>query len=183
MEIADGLKLLPGEDGVLPVRPRWVAVRDTPEAFAVSDGVVYVAGSELTAFNLRDGSIAWECQGEHPFEASGGVVIGLDGPDFLRVVAPFEYDLRVDRRTGRLLSLHSPSEVRSAPIVALPAPRPSRVRVTMGLREIVARWLDGSVAWRLDVESPFVDGLSPVQADDAIVLVTSGQHVVVLDEA
>lgn len=182
MEIADGLKLLPGEDGVLPVRPRWVAVRDTPEAFAVCEGVVYVAGSEITAFNLRDGLIAWECHGEYAFEASGGVQIGLDGPDILRVVAPFEYDLRVDRHSGQLLSSEPSSEIRSAPFMALPAPRPSKVRVTMDLREIVAHWPSGGVAWRLEVESPFIDELAPVQAGDAIVLVTSGQHVVVLED-
>lgn len=182
MEIADGLQLLPGEDGVLPVRPRWVAFRDTPEALAVSEGVVYVAGSEVTAFDLRHGSIAWECHGEDAFEASGGVEIGLDGPDVLRVVAPSEYDLRVDRRTGQLLSSNPSIEMRSAPFMAIPAPRPSRVRVTMDLREIVARWPDGRVAWRLESESPFVRELGPVQAADAIVLVTSGQHVVVLDE-
>jgi hypothetical protein len=177
MEIADGLELLPGDDGTLPVRVRWVASADTPEAFAVDRDLVYVAGSELTAFNLSDGSTAWRYEDEDALEADGGVVIGFAGPQVVRVQAPWSYDFSVERRTGRRISTGEPPP----PFSAAPARPPSEFRVGMGLGEIVGSWPDGTVAWRLLVESPFVDELAAVEASGAIVLVTSGQHVVVLD--
>ena len=40
MEIANGLELLPGDDGTLPVRVRWAVAIDTIEAVAVDGAVV-----------------------------------------------------------------------------------------------------------------------------------------------
>lgn len=89
MRIADGLDLLPGEDGILPVRLRWVALVDTPEAFSVDDERVYVAGSELIAFNLGDGSIAWQYdEDDEALESDGSVVLrGADVAEHGRTIA------------------------------------------------------------------------------------------------
>ena len=95
--------MLPGADDVLSVQVRWVALAGTTAALAIDGDRVYVASDALTAFRLADGSVAWEA--EHPegyaLEDSGEVVIGLDGPGVVRVFAPWGYDLRVERATGR----------------------------------------------------------------------------------
>ena len=180
MEIAEGLKLHPGEDGTVPVQPRWVAATDLPEAVAVHDGVVYVAGSQLTAFKLRDGSILWEDDGE-ALEASGGVLIGLDGPDVVRVFAPYAYDLRVDRNTGHRIAFDTAQGTPPADFLPLPAEAPSEFRIDVDLESIDAYGPDARMVWRLEVDTPFVDPQPPIEADNAIILVTAGQHVVVLD--
>ena len=95
---------------------------------------------------------------------------------------PYYYDLRVDRRTGQRLSIGMPKpDAPPSGFIPFPTHEPSHFQVTTGLDEIIGRWPDRGVAWRLTVESPFVDALGPVQAGDAIVVVTSGQHIVVLE--
>lgn len=183
MEIAEGLHLVVGDGGTLPVRVRWIARGDVPEAVAVDGDVVYLVGMDVRAFDLADGSQRWECSPEDGLNASGGVVIGSEGPA-LRVFAPWEYDLRVDRATGRVLSLAPASGGRPpsdfSPILLH---RPTRFRILAGLDETVAYWPEGGVAWKLIVDEPFVDPLAPVAAGDAIIFVTSGEHLVVLDPA
>lgn len=177
-----GLKLLRGEDRTLPVRIRWVVRTDTPEAVAVDGDFIYVAGSEFIALRLSDGSVAWRWEEDYAFEASGDVQIGPDGADALRVFAPSEYDLRVDRQTGSLISIaRSVGMLAPAGFSPFPAPPPTRFRIETGLKETIAYWPDGRVAWRLVVKHPFVDEQLPIDADGSIVYVTSGQHVVVLD--
>ena len=157
-----------------------MALACAPEAFAVDGDPVDVAASELMAFSLDDGSVVWRGQGdERSLEADGCMVIAPDGPDAVRVFAPWNFDLRAHRRTGALLSIDD--EVEEDHPNPSPSQVPTRVRVEMGLEEIVGRWPDGRVAWRLVVEHPFVDEREAVQAGDAIVLVTSGQHVVVVE--
>ena len=184
MEIAEGLELLPGDDDTLPVRVRWVTAVDGSDAFAVDGPVVYVAGAALAALRLADGTVAWEA--EHPegyaLEASGDVVIGLDGPQRLRVFAPWEYDLRVERETGRLVSMEEADGTVPADLVRFPAPPPSRVRVEPGVDETVAYWPDGRVAWRLLVAYPLAYEHPPVEVDDTIIAVTSSCHVVALEQ-
>ena len=65
--------------------------------------------------------------------------------------------------------------------MALSTPPPTRFRIETGLRETVAFWPDGRVAWRLVAEGAFIDALPPIDADGAIVCATSTCHVVVLD--
>lgn len=180
--MARDLKLLRGDDKKVPVRFRWVARAEVPEAVAVDGDFVYVVGAVLTALRLSDGGVAWRWEQEYALEASGDVQIGPDGPDALRVFAPSAYDLRVHRRTGQLISLatsvggEAPSD-----FSPFPAPPPSRFRVETGLKETIAHWPDGRVAWRLLVKHPFVDEQLPIEVNGSIVYVTSGQHVVVLD--
>lgn len=104
MHVADGLELLPGDDGQRPVAVRWAIEAETPEAVAVDGDTLYVAGFSLVAYDLADGSLRWECDDDEGMEAIGGVVIGTDGPDVIRVFAPWEFDVRADRRDGHLLS-------------------------------------------------------------------------------
>jgi hypothetical protein len=186
MDIAEGLALLPGADDVLPVQVRWLASVGTTAALAIDRDWVYAASDALTAFALADGSMAWEA--EHPegyaLEDSGEVVIGLDGPRVVRVFAPWEYDLRVERATGRRIGFcESPGGDVPADLVAFPAPLPTQfhIETEADLRETVAFWPDGQVAWRLVVAHPGIGALPPVDADGAIVCATTSGHLVVLD--
>jgi hypothetical protein len=186
MQLAKGLELLPGADDVLPVQVRWVVLAGNTAAVAIDGDRVYVASDALTAFALADGSVVWE--GEHPegyaLEDSGGVVIGLDGPQVVRAFAPWEYDLRVERATGRRIGFReSVGGDVPADLVTFPTPLPTRFRIEIDpdLRETVAFWPDGHVAWRLVVDYPGIDPLPPVDANGAIVCATTSGHLVVLD--
>jgi hypothetical protein len=180
MRVADGLELVAGDDGALPVSVRWVAETDTPEALAVDGDTLYVAGVTLLAFRMSDGTLLWECDDE-AMEASGGVRIGTDGPDVVRVFAPWEFDVRADRGDGRLISRESAGGGAPSDFVPLPTPAPTTFRITDDLEEMTAYWPDGRVAWRLQVESPAIDPFGAIEVDGAIVCGTAGQHVVVLD--
>ena len=184
MRIGDDLDLLPGAGDELPVRVRWVTLVGRIAAVAVDGERLYVAGGALTAFALADGSVVWEV--EHPagfaLHDSGGVVLGLDGPQVVRAFAPWEYELRVERATGRRISYRElVGGVLPADLVALPTPPPTRFRIEAGLRETVAFWPDGQVAWQLVVEGAFIDALPPIEANGAIICATSSCHLVVLD--
>jgi hypothetical protein len=126
--------------------------------------------------------VAWEVA--HPegwaLEDSGGVVIGLDGPRVVRAFAPWEYDLRVERATGRRIGFRgSVGGDVPADLVAFPAPLPTRFRVVADLGETVAFWPDGGSpgTWWLvsrDQRAPRSMPMGPSCA------ATSG-HLVVLD--
>lgn len=143
---------------------------------------MYVAGSELVAFALGDGSVIWNYSPREALESDYGPTIGRDGPDVVRAWTD-EYDLRVDRRTGRRLSLSRRGGQPPVGLTPFPAPAPTRFRIKLDLEDIVGYWPEGRVAWRLVVQRPFIDPLEAVEAGDAIVLVTSGQHIVVLEPA
>ncbi|HET7489987.1 MAG TPA: hypothetical protein VFJ85_18825 [Acidimicrobiales bacterium] len=182
-EIAPGLKLVPGDDGHLPVKVRWVKAVDTAEAMAVIDGTLYVAGALISALDLRDGSELWQADNQgNGFDSDGGVRIGSDGPDVLRVFAPFNYDIRLARRTGRQLSFaHSAPGSPDPPLVDLTSGPPASFRVVPGLDETVAYRDDGSTAWKLLSSSPFVDPLPAASVGETVIVATSDQYVVVLD--
>jgi hypothetical protein len=181
MHVADGLELVPGDDGTLPVTVRWVAAADTPEAVAVDGNVVYVAGFTLAAYDLTDGTLLWECEDDYGMEASGGVRIGTDGPDVIRVFAPWEFDVRADRRDGRFLSRGPAGGSLPSDFVRLPAPAPTTFRVTAGLEATTGYWPDGRVAWHLLIGSAAVDPFGDVEVDGVIVCGTSSQHLVALE--
>jgi outer membrane protein assembly factor BamB len=181
MDVADGLELLPGDDGELPVSVRWVVSTETPEAVAVAGDTLYVAGFTLAAYDMADGSLRWEYGDDEGMEASGGVRIGADGPDVIRVFAPWEFDVRVGRHDGALVSRGSAGGGPPADFVSLAAPPPTTFRVVADLEETTAYWPDGRVAWRLRVESPAVDPAGVLETDGVIVCVTSSEHVVALD--
>jgi hypothetical protein len=183
VEIANGLELLPGDDGTLPVRVRWAVAIDTIEAVAVDGSIVYVAAGKLTALRLADGTVVWEAT--HPegyaLEASGDVVIGLDDSGMVRVFAPWEYDLHVERATGRLVSMEEADGDPPADLVTFPAPLPTRVRVVPDSEETVAYWPDGRIAWRLLVSQPLMEPRTPIEADGTILCATPSCHLIALE--
>jgi hypothetical protein len=184
MLIGDDLDLVPGAGDVLPVRVRWVRLVGNTAAVAIDSDRVYVASGVLAAFALADGSVVWEAK--HPegyaLHDSGGVVLGLDGPQVVRAFAPWEYELRVERATGRRISYRElVGGVLPADLVALPIPPPTRFHIEAGLDETVAFWPDGRVAWRLVVAGAFIDALPPIEANGTIICATSSCHLVVLD--
>jgi hypothetical protein len=70
----------------------------------------------------------------------------------VRAFAPWEYDLRVERATGRRIGFRgSVGGDVPADLVAFPAPLPTRFRVVADLGETVAFWPDGGSpgAWWL----------------------------------
>jgi hypothetical protein len=184
MRIGDDLELLPGADAALPVRVRWVTPFGKIAAVAVDGERLYVAGGVLTAFALADGSVIWEARRPQGYALhdSGAVVLGLTDPQVVCAFAPSEYELRVERATGRRIGHRElVGGVPPADLVALPTPPPTRFRIEAGLHETVAFWPDGRIAWRLVVDGPFIDELPPIDANGAIVCATSSCHVVVLD--
>lgn len=184
VNIAHGVTLRPGVGGRLPVTVRWVQALSAPEAFAVERDVVYAADEVAWAFRLADGSVKWEARApsDEGLAASGGVVIGLDGSRRVRIWAPFEYDLIADRNTGRLVALRA-ANGRTVPagMKVLPAPAPTRYRVTAGLQRVVARRPDGAVAWSINIDEPWFDGSPAVAVPGGLVLLTSSGHLVALD--
>jgi hypothetical protein len=88
----------------------------------------------------------------------------------------------VERATGRRIAFcESVGGDVPADLVAFPTPLPTRFRIEADLRETVAFWPDGRVAWRLVVDHPGIDPLAPVDAKEAIVCATTSGHLVVLD--
>ena len=75
MNVADGLELVAGDDGELPVTLRWAVLADTPEAVAVDGDTLYVAGFTLAAYDMSDGSLRWE------YEDDDGMVTILMSTD------------------------------------------------------------------------------------------------------
>lgn len=62
-----------------------------------------------------------------------------------------------------------------------PAPAPTTFRVEIGLKETVAYWPNGKIAWRLVEKFPRVDEKPPIEAEGTIVISTSGANLVVLE--
>jgi hypothetical protein len=160
-QIAYGLVLRPGADGRTPVRVGWLQPLSAPEAFAVDDRRIYVFDDTARACRLRDGASAWETAlpGRNGLRADGGVVIGRDGPDVVRMWAPYNDDVSVDRRTGWLLSRKYPldGDVPTS-LSPFPAPAPQRYRVeTWDPATVVARTRQGRVAWRITGDEPWFD--------------------------
>lgn len=181
-EIVHGLELHPGEDGQLPVRVRWVKTGTSTEAIAVDSGIVYRSDLDFTAFRLTDGSVVWRFvpdPKESVFPRGAEAQIGRVG-QVLRVYSPREFDLRVTPETGKLVSL-TDGRTREPSFVPFPAPPPTTFRVEVGLKETVAYWPKGKIAWRLVENRPWVDEKLPIEADGAIVISTSGANLVVLE--
>jgi hypothetical protein len=181
--LAPGLSLLPGEDGTLPVRSRWVVTTDGTEALAIHEGDVYVAGFEIRAIRIGDGSVKWVAGGEddEALEASGGVVVGFEGDDVVRVFAPWTYDMRLRRADGVVLSMEL--EPDGEPPAGLRAERPSPRGFTIesGLNDMTAFWPDGRSAWKLHIDHPQISPKPAIGVEDAVLCATSSDHLVLLD--
>ncbi|PPK92367.1 hypothetical protein CLV92_115113 [Kineococcus xinjiangensis] len=184
VEIAPGVRLEPGPSGELPVSLQWVVVPDAyPEAVAVDDGVVYIAGGCLHAFRLSDGALVWRAEPPdgNGLVGSGWVIMGTRGVDEIRALAPSEYDITVKRSTGQVVDYGlKESSSSSAGIEPFPHSEPERFLIEAGLEEIVARGQDGSIAWKVLVDEPMIDELPPVGVPGGVVLTTSSGHVLKL---
>jgi outer membrane protein assembly factor BamB len=181
--IAPGVTLWPGDDGQLPVSVRWVRHLYGPEAIAVDGDTAYAADIAFNAFDVADGSLRWrtfEPTGEG-FDADGGVLIGTQEPDQVRVRAPFDYDLTVDRNTGEIDDL-APGGTRSPQGFApLPAPRPTAFRVHVGTERVVARDATGHLRWQISVDEPVFDPMRAVGIPGGLLVVASSGDLVALD--
>ena len=181
--IAPGVTLWPGDDGRLPVAVRWVRHLEAPEAIAVDGDTAYAADIAFDAYDLADGSLRWrtfEPTGEG-FDADGGVLIGTQGPDQIRVWAPFDYDLTVDRETGEIADLAAGGSRSPQGFLPLPSPRPVGLRVHVGFRHVVARDRTGRVLWQISVGEPMVDPMRAVDIPGGVLLVLTTGDLVALD--
>ena len=186
VRIADGVSLEPGADGTLPVSVRWVQELAVTEAIAVDGNVVYAADEVIKAFRITDGEPLWEVGDPEGYmlETNGGVSIGPDGSDRVRVFAPWNYDLVADRRTGRLIRLgltpggDPPPNLRPFPA---PAPALYDVDVDDAVDQITARRPDGAVAWRITIDGPMFDHAPAIRIPGGLVLATGSGHLVALD--
>jgi hypothetical protein len=130
-------------------------------------------GRGAWAFRLSDGAELWEAAvpSLEGLAGSGEVEIGNQGPDLI-----------VDRKSGDLAKLdHTAGDKLPKGMRRFPAPRPTRYLVQAGLKRTVARKMDGSVAWRITVETPMFDPVQPIEVPGGMVLLTSSGHLVALD--
>jgi hypothetical protein len=181
--ISPGVTLWPGDDGLLPVTVRWVRQLYAPEAFAVDGDTAYAAHVTFDAYDLADGGLRWrvmEPSGEG-FDADGGVLIGSQGPDQVRVWAPFDYDLTVDRTSGHIDRLRPGGDVSPIGFLPFPVPRTTAYRIHAGLHQVVGRRKGGGVAWRIIVDHPSYDTIRPVAIAGGMVLLLSSGDLVALD--
>lgn len=174
-----------GPEKAMPVSLRWVVEAEGwPEAVAVEDGVVYVAGGSLAAFHLSDGTAIWEAppEGAEGLHGSGWVRIGTRGADEVQAWAPYEYDLTVKRSDGDVVQFTRglpPHDLTG--FTPFPEPEPERFAITTDLEQIVARDHDGSVAWRITVDEPMCVELPPIGVPGGVVITTSSGHVLMID--
>lgn len=184
--IADGVTLRAGADGTLPVKVRWVQAFSAPEWIAVDGDVVYVADEVLSAIRLSDGAVQWEAGGDssgNGLAADGGVRIGRDGPNRIRVWAPWNYDLTVNENSGRVLRHRRIAGGRKPPeLTVFRISRPTRFRVNVWDPErVVARWPGGRVAWRIIIHEPWYPIGPAIEIPGGLVLLISSGHLVALD--
>jgi len=181
--IASGVTLWPGDDGRLPVSVRWVRHLYGPEAIAVDGDTAYAADIAFNAFDVEDGSLRWrtlEPTGEG-FDADGGVLIGTQLSDQVRVWAPFDYDLTVDRSTGDIVDL-APGGTRSPRgFTPLPAARPTGFRVHVGTGRVVARDANGHIRWQIAVDEPVFAPMRAIGIPGGLLVVASSGDLIALD--
>jgi hypothetical protein len=181
--IAAGVTLVAEPSGRLPVRIRWVKEMGVPEGLAVDGDVLYVADEIARALYLADGSVKWETGNptQDGLESDGYVAIGLSGPDRVRLWSPYNFDLFVDRESGRFVSLRGAGEA-DPPAGKTPFPaRAARYRLGDDLKQSVARDKSGAVAFEIRVDEPWFDPIGPMAVPGGLALVTSSGHLVVMD--
>src|SRR5205814_8110142 len=156
----------------LPVRVLW-SFSGYEEAVALDRDVLYVIGGEVTAIRVSDGTRKWAFVRSDgaALEASGGVVVGLADSKTVRVFAPTEFDLRIDRETGALVDLQNRTGAHPSPGLARCPPAPSKTfRVETDLEETPAYWPDGRMAWKIVVDTPSFDEGDPIEASGVLLL-------------
>jgi hypothetical protein len=153
------------------------------EALAVDGDRLLVLDEEAVALRLADGVEVWKAgdPSQTGLEADGSAVIGVDRRGHVRMWSPHNFDLTVDRATGRFVSLRPvggsdlPSDIRplASPAAAYTlGPDPAR---TLAVDRA------GQVAFEIRVREPWFDTVGPVSVPGGMALVTSSGHLVVLD--
>lgn len=195
-QIADGVTLEAGENGTLPVRVAWVREAPYLETTATDGADVFVIGEVVEAIRARDGRVQWVLdpyRSDDPWieewglGASGGVQVGLaDDGAVVRVFAPWEFDIELDRTTGRVLR-SGPADGGDVPksrFEQLPpfAPRSYRIDQSV-IGTVDARLASGEQAFRIREQSPQYDPAPPMEVGGLIVLTLSSGYVVALRPA
>jgi hypothetical protein len=119
--------------------------------------------------------------------ASGGVVVGLaDDGAVVRVFAPHEYDIELDRSTGRVLRSGPPEggdggDPPSSRFDQLPPVEPSSYRIDQSIVGITDGWLpSGELAFRLREDEPMYTEQPPLEVSGVIVIGLASGNVVAL---
>ena len=160
----------------------WSRPIDGIEAVTAADGTVFVAGWTFAAYDLATGEPVWEDvgDGDHAFEASGGVEIEVS-PGTVRVFAPFEYLVTLDRSTGRVLELdRRVGEEPPASFVPTTLEVSGLYDVEFQFDEVIGRDNDGSVVWRTRTGPPEYDSRGPYAAGDHTIVVTAAPELIVI---
>jgi len=193
--VADGVTLERDASGRLPVRVAWVVNAPGLEATATDGAVVFIVGDVVQAIRASDGEAQWVLDPwrsgdpwleEFGLGASGGVVVGLADDAVVRVFAPWEYDIELDRRTGRVLRSGPPAggDPPPSPFNQLPPFAPSTYRIdqsTIGITD--GRLPSGELAFRLHEDEPMYTEQPPLEVSGVIVLGLISGNVVALQPA
>lgn len=191
--VADGVTLEGDASGRLPVRVAWVVGAPGLEATATDGAVVFIVGDTVQAIRASDGQVLWVLDPWHsgdpwledrgPF-ASGGVVIGLaDDGAVVRVFAPYEYDIELDRSTGRVVRGGPPDggDPPQSRFDQLPPLAPSTCRIDQSIVGTTdGRLPSGELAFRLREDEPMYTEQPPLEVSGVIVIGLASGNVVAL---
>jgi hypothetical protein len=191
--VADGVTLEGDANGRLPVRVAWVVDAPGLEATATDGAVVFIVGDVVQAIRARDGKVLWVLDPWHSDDpwledhgpgASGGVVIGLaDDGAVVRVFAPYEYDIELDRSTGRVLRSGPPDggDPPESRFDQLRPLAPSTYRIDQSIVGTTdGRLPSGELAFRLREDEPMYTEQPPLEVSGLIVLGLISGNVVAL---
>ena len=197
--VADGVTLEGDASGRLPVRVAWVVGAPGLEATATDGAVVFIVGDTVQAIRASDGQVLWVLDpwnsGDPWLEdrgpgASGGVLIGLaDDGAVVRVFAPYEYDIELDRSTGRVLRSGPPDggdggDPPQTRFDQLPPLAPSTYRIDQSIVGTTdGRLPSGELAFRLREDEPMYTEQPPLEVSGLIVIGLTSGHVVALRPA
>jgi hypothetical protein len=193
--VADGVTLEGDANDRLPVRVAWVADAPGLEATATDGTVVFIVADGVKAIRARDGHVLWKLDPwrsgdpwleEFGLGASGGVVIGLaDHGAVVRVIAPWEWDIELDRRTGRVLrSGPAGEDPPQSRFDQLPPFAPSTYRIDQSIIGTTeGRVSSGELAFRIREDEPMYTEQPPLEVSGLIVIGLTSGHVVALRPA
>lgn len=154
----------------------WSFPADGVEFIAVHDGVVYATtDTEVIAASLIDGTVLWRHQADD-YMSDGESQIAADGQD-LWVIAPYNSNIHLDRRTGTTLRVGAlPEDEFPIGFKPLSSPAPTKWNVDNsdgGARAVLP---DGQAAWQLVVTDSGEGG--PVIADGDVTIVPATDRYV-----
>ena len=193
---------MPAADGTLPVSVRWIVDAVAPDGLAVDGQAGFLFGGDsFDRFNIDNGETTWSAvdpKGEG-FPSSGDVRIGSDSEGHVEVWAPYDLDLVVDRRSGRVLRQGIGYRPMASGKTASEPPSsftmfeqqrydPETDSVWIGSTEflnlanqVVARGPDGKPLWSIKIDQPMFDNLGPVEVPGGMIIVLANEKMIRLD--